>query len=137
MKKDYEQVIRKIVKYTEWILYPFTFFGALTLKLIRRHRNTFKKNWKILKKLEVVPITNHYYEPLISKRQLSAPCGIRDLNEINFNIKEQLEVLKSFDYTDELKKIPMEKVAGGVESNMNIFTIINPTVQVIVSICIL
>lgn len=119
------------------IFINITFSGAITLQLIRRHRNTFKKNWKILKKLEVVPITNHYYEPLISKRQLSAPCGIRDLKEINFNIKEQLEVLKGFDYADELKKIPMEKTAGGVKSDMNIFTIINPMVQAIVSICIL
>lgn len=121
MKKDNEQIIRKIVKYTEWILYPFTFSGAITLQLIRRHRNTFKRNWEILKKLEVVPITNHYYEPLISKRQLSAPCGIRDLKEINFNIKEQLEVLKGFDYADELKKFQWKKRRGGGEERHEYF----------------
>jgi hypothetical protein len=54
----------------------------------------------------VFPIRNHYYEPLFDARALTRPLDqARDLIGIDWNLKEQLSLLASFHYNDELRGI--------------------------------
>lgn len=69
-----------------------------------------KLSTRLFLKKGVFPILDHYYEPLFNPKHLRKPLNEdRDLPGIDFNIKEQLDLLKKFYYNDELIKIPLEK----------------------------
>jgi predicted O-methyltransferase YrrM len=66
---------------------------------------------KIFMSVGVLPIRDHYYQPLINpqkylQRSLGEP---RVLPGIQWNIDEQLALLKQFHYQDELRAIPLEQ----------------------------
>jgi len=62
---------------------------------------------RVLMRVGVFPITNHYYEPLFDSRLLRRPLDQnRDLPGIDWNTDEQLHILKSFCFNEELKGIP-------------------------------
>lgn len=104
-----KKFIKKIAIVCEIFLIPFTYVSALWLGLLRKRKGWFRLNWKLLKSMEVIPIINHYYEPLISKKQLRYSLGQeRKLSAIDFNINEQLEILRNFQWQDELIKIQKE-----------------------------
>lgn len=59
----------------------------------------------------VFPISNHYYEPRFDNRTLKKPLDAdRNLPGIDWNVSEQLELLKSFAFADELKDVSRSKV---------------------------
>ena len=65
---------------------------------------------KIFDAVGVYPIVDHYYEPLFKKSRITKSLREdRVLHGIDFNEKEQLNVLEKFDYNEELLKYPMEK----------------------------
>lgn len=68
-------------------------------------------NNKIFMKRGVLPVRDHYYQPLINPRKhlQKSLREDRNLPGIDFNISEQLQLLVSFDFNDELKKFPIEK----------------------------
>lgn len=104
-----KKILLKLIIICEFIALPFTIVSAKWLGLIRQKRRGFRLSWKILKKIEVIPIINHYYEPLISKNQLSHPLGDdRNLPAIDFNDNEQLAILDKFHWQDELLEVPRE-----------------------------
>ena len=93
------------------LLSPFTLLASVLLFGVRKMRiaNMPVSKW-IFKKVGVFPITNHYYEPLFDDRQLKLPLDRdRFLPGINFNDEVQLNLLKSFEYQDELAAIPYQK----------------------------
>jgi predicted O-methyltransferase YrrM len=93
------------------LLSPFTFLASILLFGIRKMRiaNMPVSKW-IFKKVGVFPITNHYYEPLFDDRHLKLPLDRdRFLPGINFNDEVQLNLLKSFEYQNELTAIPYQK----------------------------
>jgi predicted O-methyltransferase YrrM len=70
-------------------------------------------------KVGVFPIRNHYYEPQFdyrnSKRDFSED---RNLQGIDWNVPGQLQLLKSFIYSDELEGLPQDK-RGPLEYYLN------------------
>lgn len=57
----------------------------------------------------VFPIRNHYYEPVFDFRNVNGSTrSIRNLPGINWNIEEQLDVLKAFSFTSELDDLSIE-----------------------------
>jgi predicted O-methyltransferase YrrM len=97
------------------LLSPFTFLASVLLFGIRKMRiaNMPVSKW-IFKKVGVFPITNHYYEPLFDDRHLKLPLDRdRFLPGINFNDEVQLNLLKSFEYQNELAAIPYQKEGNG------------------------
>jgi hypothetical protein len=60
----------------------------------------------------VLPIIDHYYQPLINPRKYLTKSlrEIRELPGVDFNEEEQLKVLSQFKYNDELVKFPINKV---------------------------
>ncbi len=87
------------------LLLPFVLFSAIVLKTIRKiglHKLSLSK--KILLKVGVIPIINHYYDPLFLKKDLQKPLNEeRNLPSIDWNVKEQLSLLNSFDFSKEFK----------------------------------
>ncbi len=92
-------------------LFPFIYPVAFILKIIRTkgvHRFPLCK--KALLHVGVFPIRNHYHEPLFDEKQISQPLSEdRKLHGIEWNIKEQLNILDSFQFNDELKEVPTSK----------------------------
>lgn len=89
----------------------------------------------------ILPIPDHYYQPLINpKKHLSRSLREdRILPGINWNVEEQLKLLSEFNFNDELISIPLEKtnsldyyfnnnsfVAGDAEYLFNIIRLKKP-----------
>ncbi|MGZ3871586.1 MAG: class I SAM-dependent methyltransferase [Mucilaginibacter sp.] len=89
---------------------PFTFLSALWLKCVRKVGIGYVED-KIFMSIGVLPIIDHYYQPLINpKKHLRQSLRVdRELPGIDFNISEQLNLLAKFDYNNELIKFPLEK----------------------------
>ena len=82
------------------ILYFFRFFGG--------HKFTFSRF--LLKKIGVFPIIKNYYEPSFDFDNLKYDLNSkRDLPGINFNLENQINLLKKFKYTDELQHLNFRK----------------------------
>ncbi|MCB2222181.1 MAG: class I SAM-dependent methyltransferase [Bacteroidetes bacterium] len=92
---------------------PLTYLGGHSFRRMRA--NNFKRyprNKKLLYRLGVFPIIDHYYDPLFNPKQIKHSLRKdRFLPSINLNIKEQLELLSRFNYNKELINIPEEKTA--------------------------
>ncbi|MBC7398480.1 MAG: class I SAM-dependent methyltransferase [Mucilaginibacter sp.] len=108
------RILKLIIKPIIFIGFPFTFLAALWLKLIRKVGISFLDE-KIFMQVGMLPIIDHYYEPLINpkKHLVKSLREDRDLPGIDLNTAEQLALLSKFNYNDELLKFPVEKRADG------------------------
>lgn len=95
-------------KLLDILIVPLIVLGALVLKLVRKHKKAFAISWYFLRKMEVIPVINHYYEPLISKKQCLGKLHNRRIEEINFNEELQMQLLDRFHYNNELIQIPYD-----------------------------
>ena len=60
---------------------------------------------RVLRRMGVFPIRDHYYEPLFNDKHLSDPLDApRDLPGVDFNVSGQLELLEQLPYADEFEK---------------------------------
>jgi Methyltransferase domain len=112
----------RLVPLIDLLLLPFVYLSAIMLKRIRRlgvHRLPHCKNAFL--KIGVFPIRNHYYEPQFDYREIKQPFSQdRKLPGIDWNIHEQLGLLSTFSYGDELADIPRhmpEKLGYYLENN--------------------
>ena len=92
------------------LLAPCVYLSARILFVVRKIGfDDLKRCKQALLKVGIMPIRNHYYEPLFDKRCLSKPLyDDRQLPGIDWNVQEQLSILNSFHYNDEFKDIPDE-----------------------------
>lgn len=106
-------VVRSIAGVGDVLLAPLTALSASWLKLIRRvglHRMPASRT--ILLGIGLLPVRNHYYEPLFDMRALRHPLDDpRDLPGIDWNVDEQLAILDRFDFAAELLAFPTVKPA--------------------------
>ncbi|MCK4663287.1 MAG: class I SAM-dependent methyltransferase [Bacteroidales bacterium] len=100
-----------LLKFLDLVFSPLTLISSIWLRFIRRRLVKFWGNDSIISKIiftkiGVFPIIDHYYEPLFNHKRLKYSLRLdRQLNGIDFNISEQLSLLKKFNYNDELKEI--------------------------------
>jgi len=89
---------------------PFTYFSALWMKYIRLSGIGKIEDW-IFMKVGILPIPDHYYQPMINPVKYISKSlrDDRSLTGINFNTEEQLQLLSKFHYNDELIQIPLKK----------------------------
>ncbi len=99
-----------VLKFIFFIGSPFTIFSSIWLKFLSKE-GIGKINDKIFMYFGVLPVVDHYYQPLINpKKHLSKSLrDDRELPGIDFNVEEQLNVLKKFNYNEELVKYPLKK----------------------------
>jgi methyltransferase family protein len=97
---------------SDMILSPLTLFSALWFKFIRS-TNVHKMpvSERIFMKVGVLPINDHYYQPLINpgKHLSTSLSNPRQLLGINWNVAGQLELLDKFNFQFELEQLPNRK----------------------------
>lgn len=97
-----------LLPFADIVLVLFVYPAAILLKAIRKigvQRIPMSK--RALLQVGVFPILNHYYEPLFDGRMLGDRFKEpRALPGIDWNVAEQLDVLRSFDYNEEFNSIP-------------------------------
>ena len=94
------------------MLTPLVLFSAIILLIVRKIGFDYmKKSKQILLKIGVMPIRDHYYEPLFNGKHLTKLLSAdRHLPGINMNTDEQLFILNLFQYKNELTAIPDDYV---------------------------
>lgn len=101
------------LKYADIFLAIFVYPAAILLKAIRRvglGRLPLCK--RALMKVGVFPIANHYYEPLFDSSLLRNPLDEdRSLPGIDWNVEEQLALLKNFSFVEELRSVPLHETS--------------------------
>lgn len=99
-----KSVIRKLLPLADYLLVILVYPSAWLLKIVRRagvHRLRHCKNALI--RTGIFPIRNHYYEPQFDYRNLKKPLSeTRLLPGIDWNITEQLEILRTYSFSHEL-----------------------------------
>jgi predicted O-methyltransferase YrrM len=106
-----KSLIRKVLPLADIVLAPALYPAAHLMKAIRKtgiRRMPFCR--RALLRVGVFPIRNHYHEPLFDSRILSRPLDQdRVLPGIDWNVAEQLRLLESFCFSEELKDVPSSK----------------------------
>lgn len=103
-----KELLRKNLALVDALLVSFVYPAALIMWKIRaiglHHLPLCKKS---LLRIGVLPIRDHYYEPLFNPKHLTRPLSEeRNLPGIDWNVQEQLALLDSFEWGDELGDIP-------------------------------
>lgn len=103
-----------IISIIDLIICPCTLISAIVMRFIRSCGiERMKISKKILYKIGVFPIRDHYYEPLFNMNYLKKDLRMdRMLPAIDLNVKEQLEILNKFNFNSELIKFPINKTKG-------------------------
>ncbi|WP_233753158.1 class I SAM-dependent methyltransferase [Algoriphagus sp. AGSA1] len=89
---------------------PITYLSTLWLRYISSGQR-LQSNEKIFSELGLLPVLDHYYQPLTNPRKhlKKSLREDRNLKGIDWNIQQQLEILNQFHFSEELKKFPLEK----------------------------
>jgi len=79
------------------------------MRVIRRTGvERLPRTLQIFRKFGVYPIRDHYYEPLFNPAYLRKPLSEdRELPGLDWNVGEQLDLLKQFHFNDELLEFPL------------------------------
>lgn len=114
MKNIILKSLKFIFPIIDILLIPFVFLSWIIMIFIRRSIFAFWSkplflSKKILLKIWVFPIINHYYEPKFIYSESELKKIERKLPWIDLWIKKQLDLINEFDYANELSKFPMEK----------------------------
>lgn len=106
-----KNLIFKTLPLLDKILVPIIYFSAFLLKTVRQLGVQRMPSCKrAFMQVGVFPIHKHYYEPLFDCSLLRHPLNQdRNLPGIFWNTDEQLHILRSFKFTEELQDIPVEK----------------------------
>ena len=99
-----------ILRFADILLVPFVYPAAWMLKHIRRLGvQKFPACRRVLLNVGVFPIRNHYFEPQFDHRQSRQTFSKeRILPGIDWNTDEQLSILGSFSFAEELLTVPRE-----------------------------
>lgn len=105
---------RHLINLFDLLMLPWVFVAAGLLRWVRRFgvgRLPFTRN--LLVRLGVLPIIDHYYEPLFQPKHLRYPLSAdRNLPGINWDLPGQLALLDKFRFSGELMDIPLRSEGG-------------------------
>ncbi len=97
---------RKISILVDFALVPFTFCAALYFKVSRRRGfGARPASSAIFRLLGVLPISDHYYEPLFIEPTTKTP---RALPGVDLNEKAQLELLEDLVFANEIPNLDFD-----------------------------
>lgn len=106
-----KNLISKLLPFADVLLFLFVYPSAWLLKNVRHagvHNLPNCKN--ALMRIGVFPIRDHYYEPQFDNRTTQQPFSQdRNLPGIDWNITEQLKLLDTLSFSQELVGIPKQK----------------------------
>jgi hypothetical protein len=106
------KLIQRSLPVVDVFLFPIVYPAAFLLKSIRAAGvKQLRLCKRALLQVGVFPIRNHYYEPLFDTRYIDCkPSQDRILPGIDWNVEEQLQVLESFRFGNELHDVPKFKL---------------------------
>jgi predicted O-methyltransferase YrrM len=120
-----KKIIKIMIPLIDVLLVPSVYLAAIILKYVKKagmQRMPCCKHTLI--RVGVFPILDHYYEPLFDSQKLRKPLNEdRCLPGVDWNTEEQLSLLKSCSFNNELENIPVDQ-ADKFEFYMN-----NPSFQ--------
>src|SRR6516162_7259680 len=92
---------------------PIAATASLAMRVIRwAGLGRLPLTLQVLRKVGIFPIRDHYYEPLFNPAHLRKPLSEdRELMGIDWNIAEQLDLLRRFRFNDELARFPVNRQA--------------------------
>ncbi|CAN5379684.1 class I SAM-dependent methyltransferase [soil metagenome] len=92
------------------LLVPVTAAAALLMRTIRRRGiERLPKTLWVFRRIGVFPLLDHYYEPLFNPAHLRKSLSDdRELPGVDWNVGEQLALLKQFHFNEELTALPRE-----------------------------
>ena len=116
IKKQVKRILKKKKRVIDIIIFPFVIGSAFLLRYIRRSGiKFFPFSKKALLNIGIFPIREHYYEPQFNPKHLSKPLSDeRILPGIDWNVNDQLALLKAFNFQDEFADISDEPVSENV-----------------------
>jgi hypothetical protein len=110
MKNAFNAIREKIIDLplTDILLSPFVFLSAKILLVVRKIGfKNLKRCKQVLLSVGIMPIRDHYYEPLFDNKNLRRPLSDdRRLPGIDWNLEEQVSTLNKFNYNEEFAGIP-------------------------------
>ncbi|HPV43795.1 MAG TPA: class I SAM-dependent methyltransferase [Spirochaetota bacterium] len=110
MKKRFKRYLLTFLRSVpfDYLMVPLVFCAAIVLYVVRVIGLKYLVKCKsTLIFVGVLPVRNHYYEPLFDKKNLSNQLSDnRKLPGIDWNVHEQLTLLEQFQYNQELDLIP-------------------------------
>ena len=114
LKNKFKPAIKKIAilaPLLELLLLPITVTSLLWFRYVKFVGiKKFPITRKMFYNIGAIPIVKHYYEPLFDPAQLTKPLNsCRELPGINFRLSEQMKLIQTFDFQNELQGIPIEK----------------------------
>lgn len=108
-KMTMRKLLRLCLPLIDLIFVPVAAIASLAMRAIRRGRiERLPLTLRTLRKLGVFPILDHYYEPLFNPAHLRKPLSEdRVLRGIDWNVAEQLNLLRRFRFNEELVGFPV------------------------------
>ncbi len=114
IKKLCLSITKSLFRIVDVFFAPLTYLSTVWLSFIRKfdiERMSLSKI--IFRKIGIFPIQDCYYEPFFIPKYLRFSLRKdRFLPGIDFNIKEQLELINKFSFNKELLSFPLEKKLG-------------------------
>ncbi len=103
MNRIVKKLVNAIILLCEILYLPLLFISALVMWLYRRVGSSkLRLSTKVLKRIGVFPIRDHYYEPLFNDAHLFRnPNEPRELSGIDFNEEGQLKFIQNLNYQTE------------------------------------
>jgi predicted O-methyltransferase YrrM len=108
--KNLKAAVRAMARVADLVMLPLTAVAALWLKQARRiGLQRMPLTRRVLRAIGVLPVRDHYYEPLINPKALRYPLDReRELRGVDLNVAEQLSLLERFSYQAELDSLPRQ-----------------------------
>jgi hypothetical protein len=105
------RLLLRVVSVIDVIAAPFTMVAAAWLKSLRVLGLQYAPvSKRILLRIGVFPVRDHYYEPMINPKHLRHPLSDRrPLPAVDLNVEEQLSLLAQFTFQKELLAFPADK----------------------------
>lgn len=93
------------------VLFAIVVPAAFVLRAYRRRDGAkFPRSTRVLKKIGVFPIVDHYYEPMFNDSSLTRPLSDdRDLPGIDLNVDGQLDYLSKLNFSSELIAMKLDR----------------------------
>jgi len=106
-----KKILKAMLPVCDLAIAPLLFPAAVLMRIMRRAgAERLPICRKVLSVAGVFPVANHYYEPLIDFSQLLHPLDQpRNLPGIDLNTAEQLNLLKQFQFSEELRPFTAPK----------------------------
>jgi hypothetical protein len=104
------RILKRLLPAIDVIVVAGVYLSALLLRAVRRagvERMPLSR-WALFS-VGVFPVRKHYYEPLVDPQDFRRVGRERKLSGIDWNVAEQLQILKSFRTESELRDLPRNK----------------------------